>query len=124
MRLRWKPNRLLSTIFTIGVRLTAHLHKVSHCLFGTFGLLDVGPAFSFGLSLQGFGSRRAYISTQGPLPSTRDDFWRMIWEFDCQTIVMVTNLIEKDKVVINIYLFALLFTLVSVVPNGNPYTHR
>ena len=49
-------------------------------------------------SPQGFNRPNAYIATQGPQPSTFPDFWRMVWELDTPTIVMVTNLKEEDKV--------------------------
>lgn len=43
-------------------------------------------------------ANKQYIATQGPLPETVDDFWRLIWEQGCNTIVMLTNLIENNKV--------------------------
>ena len=47
---------------------------------------------------QGYNETNSYIATQGPIPSTFADFWRMMWEFDVPTIVMVTNLKEDEKV--------------------------
>ena len=39
--------------------------------------------------LDGYQKKKTYIATQGPLPETESDFWRMIWEQDSRTIVMV-----------------------------------
>ena len=47
---------------------------------------------------QGFRRANQYIASQGPTTSTLADFWRMVWELDCPTIVMVTKLEEEDKV--------------------------
>ncbi|CAH1243823.1 PTPRA [Branchiostoma lanceolatum] len=47
--------------------------------------------------IDGYNNTSMFIAAQGPLPITINDFWRMIWEQDTATIVMVTNLREKNK---------------------------
>ena len=37
----------------------------------------------------GFNGKKDYIATQGPLPETMSDFWKMVWEQHCSAIVMV-----------------------------------
>lgn len=58
--------------------------------------------------LQGYRNREIFIATQAPIKESIEDFWRMIWEYECYVLVMLVN-VEEDEQVRN--LFALSFTV-------------
>ncbi|XP_048039185.1 receptor-type tyrosine-protein phosphatase delta isoform X43 [Megalobrama amblycephala] len=48
--------------------------------------------------IDGYRKQNAYIATQGALPETFGDFWRMIWEQRSANIIMMTKLEERSRV--------------------------
>ncbi|XP_034088725.1 receptor-type tyrosine-protein phosphatase S-like isoform X20 [Gymnodraco acuticeps] len=48
--------------------------------------------------IDGYRKQNAYIATQGALPETFGEFWRMIWEQRSAIIVMMTKLEERSRV--------------------------
>ena len=38
------------------------------------------------------------VFTTGPLPNTTVDFWRMVWQERSQSIVMLANLVEGNRI--------------------------
>eukprot|EP00049_Salpingoeca_infusionum_P018830 m.358959 g.358959 ORF g.358959 m.358959 type:complete len:2697 (+) comp18357_c0_seq1:279-8369(+) len=44
------------------------------------------------------GAPQAYIATQGPVPHTINDFWRLVWESNTKAVVMVTGIRERGVV--------------------------
>ena len=76
--------------------------------------LDISPNPETAVKLEGFGvdpadpgtgyinanhvagvGGDAYIAAMGPLATTLERFWQMIWEQRCPIIVMLTGLVEK-----------------------------
>ncbi|ODN03540.1 Tyrosine-protein phosphatase non-receptor type 9 [Orchesella cincta] len=47
--------------------------------------------------VDGYKQKNAFISTQGPLPRTFGDFWKMMWEQVCVVIVMTTRAVERGR---------------------------
>ncbi|KJH45280.1 Protein-tyrosine phosphatase [Dictyocaulus viviparus] len=45
----------------------------------------------------GVDKQKKFICTQGPVNKTVDDFWRMIWQEKCRSIVMLCNITECGK---------------------------
>uniref|UniRef100_A0A8C4SC66 Receptor-type tyrosine-protein phosphatase n=1 Tax=Erpetoichthys calabaricus TaxID=27687 RepID=A0A8C4SC66_ERPCA len=47
--------------------------------------------------VDGYRQKDYFIATQGPLAHTVDDFWRMVWEWKSHSIVMLTELQEREQ---------------------------
>jgi len=58
---------------------------------------DEGSDYINANYIPGYNSRREFIAAQGPLPATRDDFWRVVWEQQCPAIIALTKCIEKGR---------------------------
>ncbi|XP_037116513.1 receptor-type tyrosine-protein phosphatase S-like isoform X16 [Syngnathus acus] len=48
--------------------------------------------------VDGYRKQNAYIATQGALPETFGEFWRMVWEQRSAIVVMMTKLEERSRV--------------------------
>ncbi|KAK6188600.1 hypothetical protein SNE40_004745 [Patella caerulea] len=57
-----------------------------------------GSDYINGNYMDGYRKQNAYIATQGPLPETFGDFWRMVWEQRSATVVMMTKLEERSRI--------------------------
>ena len=51
-----------------------------------------------GLCFQGYMGATLFIATQMPLPNTAVDFWRMIYDYKCKTVIMLNVLDPSEKV--------------------------
>ncbi|ELT95888.1 hypothetical protein CAPTEDRAFT_120303, partial [Capitella teleta] len=58
---------------------------------------DEGSDYINANYMPGYNSKREFIACQGPMKSTIDHFWRMVWEQNVVIIVMVTKLEERGK---------------------------
>ncbi|KAM6987112.1 receptor-type tyrosine-protein phosphatase O-like isoform 2-T2 [Aplochiton taeniatus] len=59
---------------------------------------DEGSDYINANYIPGYKSPREYIATQGPLPETRNDFWKMVLQQKSSIIVMLTQCNERRRV--------------------------
>ncbi|KIO25744.1 hypothetical protein M407DRAFT_24903 [Tulasnella calospora MUT 4182] len=64
---------------------------------------DDGSDYVNASYIQPRGTRRQYIATQGPLPSTYTDFWTLVWEQDVHIIVNLTKRVEGHSAKCGLY---------------------
>eukprot|EP01119_Soliformovum_irregulare_P021648 TRINITY_DN7251_c1_g1_i5.p1 TRINITY_DN7251_c1_g1~~TRINITY_DN7251_c1_g1_i5.p1 ORF type:complete len:612 (-),score=120.12 TRINITY_DN7251_c1_g1_i5:426-2261(-) len=49
------------------------------------------------------GTEKAYIATQGPVMEHADTFWRMVWHENCSIVLMLTRVVEGNKIKCDVY---------------------
>ncbi|KAK3577064.1 hypothetical protein CHS0354_037087 [Potamilus streckersoni] len=47
--------------------------------------------------VDGYLSQRTYIASQGTTKHNLNDFWRMLWQYDVEKVVMLTGLVECGR---------------------------
>ncbi|CAI8052760.1 Receptor-type tyrosine-protein phosphatase alpha [Geodia barretti] len=62
------------------------------------GHKDCQTDYINGSYVDGYSQPGKFLATQGPLPVTVVDFWRLVWQERAPTIVMITNLVEGTKI--------------------------
>jgi protein tyrosine phosphatase len=63
----------------------------------TYMNTEAGSDYINASYLDGYHRRDAFITTQGPLTETVNDFWKMIWQMKSLSIVMLTSLEEDGE---------------------------
>ncbi|XP_060930726.1 receptor-type tyrosine-protein phosphatase O, partial [Limanda limanda] len=59
---------------------------------------DEGSDYINANYIPGYKHAKEYIATQGPLPETRNDFWKMVLQEKCPIVVMLTQCNERRRV--------------------------
>lgn len=58
---------------------------------------DPDTTYINGNWIDGYKQKNAYIAAQGPVPNSFISHWRMIWQYNIETIVMVTHEVEGNR---------------------------
>lgn len=71
----------------------------SRCVKGSWGV-DRGtlPPHASRRVLQTYTEEERIIITQLPFPTTLVDFWALVWDYTCTSVVVLNQLQELDKV--------------------------
>ncbi|XP_033637087.1 receptor-type tyrosine-protein phosphatase epsilon-like [Asterias rubens] len=69
--------------------------------------------------MDGFNEPNAYIACQGPTNASIDDMWRMVWQQNSATMVMLTNLEEGNKIKCEKYWPDQTAVYGNIIVNGN-----
>nr|XP_040579012.1 tyrosine-protein phosphatase 99A-like [Lepeophtheirus salmonis] len=88
-----KSSRYANAISYEHTRVTLESTGASSKKKGAYGKDYLNANFVDGFD----GRKKSYIATQGPIPSTFNLFWRMVWERNVHVVVMMTNLVESGK---------------------------
>ena len=84
-------------MLTIKPPMWLYMHKKCIYLFKVcYDLIKI--SLTFQTEDDNLDLKKSYVATQGCLPNTVVDFWRMVWQENCRTIVMTTKEIERGKV--------------------------
>ena len=84
----------LFTYFTSMSWFEHYLHALLLCL-------DLNTVYMLYLILQDQYGNNCYIASQGPVPNTVYDFWRMILQYKVKVVAMACRLIEMGRVSLN-----------------------
>ena len=70
--------------------------------------------------LQGYQQEDRLIATQIPLTKTVEEFWKLVVEFNCSTIVCLEDVYDGTKVVGNA-IIQCIFSEITVILNHSSY---
>ncbi|KAK2518520.1 Ptpru [Columba guinea] len=60
--------------------------------------MKTAEGYGFKQEYEGYHRSNHFIATQGPKQEMVYDFWRMVWQEHCSSIVMITKLVEVGRV--------------------------
>ena len=69
--------------------LHTHTHTHTHTVRGAVGTLDTTDNYS-GHFVDSYSEKRRFIVAEGPQESSAAKFWQVVWDEDCNFVVMLT----------------------------------
>ena len=75
----------------------ANIVAYDHTRVCLSGLGDNGSDYINANYIDGYNCAEKFIATQGPVASTFNDFWRMVWEQNCLQLSWLPILLKKER---------------------------